>query len=469
MDRIKRLSFFLIFLFCIGILFLVGCGKDTRECEIDSDCAGDCRECTADGRCRTLNNCCGNNRCEANELCTCQKDCAAELEKTPYIAYEMIDNVCVSNVDIDRVTEESSIIKFSVGNSDFSIIPSYTNPFILGYSQMNINIKPDKVEPNTKFLIKRIRIYDQQARNTRVLISERDLNQYLYTINSNINENFILHWDIGDITEPQETKKDLQIEIIYDRIVRNERGDPTIRPGTFERQIARGIDFIIMPSSTCQVELCEDNNICTIDVCTAVGPYEYCTNQYTTTLCCGNKICDSNENKCTCPGDCGECNELFGNFIQYGCNLDNQCVPKVKEGIIEDQARIFKSSSIRDFNFDARIFFQQPMNIKESFRIELTLMQKDSKVRNIEIMSIQLIESSTNLLGEISVEEEFNDIGTMKSFLLNPSLLSMSEPERELRPRVVIKFRYTTIERDEERINLRDEIFTLDQIAFVNI
>ncbi|MFA5259026.1 MAG: hypothetical protein WC402_03035 [Candidatus Pacearchaeota archaeon] len=41
---------------------------------------------------------------------------------------------------------------------------------------------------------------------------------------------------------------------------------------------------------------------------------------------CGDNVCNSGENKCTCSSDCGNCYETQG-CSQYSCDSNNQCAP----------------------------------------------------------------------------------------------------------------------------------------------
>lgn len=44
---------------------------------------------------------------------------------------------------------------------------------------------------------------------------------------------------------------------------------------------------------------------------------------------CGNDVCESSENKCTCPKDCGECSGACGTCKEYSCaNRTCQCTTK---------------------------------------------------------------------------------------------------------------------------------------------
>jgi hypothetical protein len=65
----------------------------------------------------------------------------------------------------------------------------------------------------------------------------------------------------------------------------------------------------------------EDCSTCQKDV--KCGSYETCQNGQCVTFC-GNGKCDVNENKCTCPQDCGSCSGSAGTCQEFYCN-GNEC------------------------------------------------------------------------------------------------------------------------------------------------
>jgi hypothetical protein len=468
-----------------SLFFLSGCGSksttSSNKCTFDEDCSHlTCALCVS-GECRAREkpDCCGNRKCDGNyNECTCPADCGECKSNVDYMIKECdTNNQCVSTINLDSAIKDSKSLEVKLGNNVLRVTPSFHTPFILGTSQLNLNIKADQLDDKTTILIKRIRVYDKINRATKITIAERDLNQELYTINSEIDEDFVLIIERNNtnIDRVLEATKSLAIEVIYDRKSIDTLGRPQVSSSSFERDIATNLKFIIMPTSECNPLECNDGNSCTKNECKFINGYNYCVYEYVTTPCCGNKVCDPGEDKCSCPIDCGECDFVYGSYVEYACNTQNRCMPKIIDGKLEEISKIFTTSSLPHFRYEIKTFFKQPFNIKDDLTVEMKLLDLNSLVISAELQSIQIIESTDNLLGELVVNEAISDVGDIKTYRIKPSRLSMSDSERKLRPRLIFNFRYVIddgVDRDgnpKTKTELRKETLNLDEIYFVNI
>ena len=73
---------------------------------------------------------------------------------------------------------------------------------------------------------------------------------------------------------------------------------------------------------------CNDNNPCTLEKCSSKTNF-FCEHD-TINNCKGNFICESGENKCTAPTDCGVCEHDEGDYTSYTC-INDKCVPTLKK------------------------------------------------------------------------------------------------------------------------------------------
>jgi len=376
---------------------------------------------------------------------------------------------CVSSLNIDGISTESLDIDINKGNSIFSIKPVFDNPFILGYSKLNLRLQLDKIESKTEFLIKRVKVYDMITYTNKVPLAEIDVNQILYTTNTRIDLPIILEMDRNNSNseEVMENEATLAIEVFYDKNQIDYSGNLKTTSQSFEKEIKKDLRVIIMPKNTCDQEDCVDNNSCTRDYCRSVNDYNYCVNEYLIDRgCCGNKVCDPGEDKCACPTDCGDCDYDYGDFIHYGCNQNDKCVPQIKEGTLEKKFKIFSTDTITDFTYDVKVTYEQPHNLDVPFKVEMTLQDVKSNVKNPQIQSIQIVESVDNLLGDLNIGDDFGDIGDTETYNIEPEYLSMSDSERELNPKLIINFRYNVEGREDPY--LKKASFSLDKIAFVD-
>lgn len=457
---------------------LAGCLKKTSSsssgCNSNDDCPA-CQECVSK-KCKVDKDsiCCGNDECQPHQEneCTCPRDCGKCESSDEYLRKECVDDTCASTINLDGVRKKSQAMNTKIGSSEISFIPSFDDPFILGHSKFNIRIKADKLEDKTELDIKRIKIYEKESKSRKVLLAERDLGQKIYTINTEISEDFVLEIERGNIETGETLKetKDLEIEVIYDKNQINYKGKLVSSTGDFAKDVS-DVDFVIPPTTECNKEECTDDNKCTNDACTQLNGYNYCMHEYITKrICCGNKVCEQGEDKCNCPFDCGDCEYDYGEFIHYRCNSDMECVPTIDESEQEEITKVF-NPSVGPFKFRAEVIYKQPFNIEDSLTLELMLLQIDDNVVLNEILSIELIDSGVDLLGELEFDDErFMDVGDTVVYDIEPSNLeTMSDSERALNPGVVMSFRYTIQTGDKEKEYLKSENLNIERVYFVKL
>jgi len=169
-------------LFLISIsLVLTGCSSEDESpvntCQIDADCSAlPCATCQS-GQCqpRTKENCCGNAKCDASENeCTCQDDCGTCISTEEYLSKECDEsNACISSLNFNALTQESQTMEIKISENILSFTPAFDNPFIFGYSKLNIKIQADKLDDKTHFVINRIKVYDKLSGSKKILLSEK--------------------------------------------------------------------------------------------------------------------------------------------------------------------------------------------------------------------------------------------------------------------------------------------------------
>lgn len=497
---------------------MTGCGggsnkSSVKTCETDSDCSVSlCEKCISNECVKNKRpNCCGNKQCDEGENeCNCEKDCdacesdyefyAAKCEDAPLGVNECSDGMdndndklndsldpscnqqgldqkeCIIELNFNSLQRESRDFQKTISTNVLSFTPSFDSPFVLGHSKLNINIKADKLVDNTKIKITRIVVYDEKSSSNRVQLAEHNINQILYTINSEIDEDFILTEDGRNNTNTitiLEDEKDLSVEIYYDRLTIDSSGEERSSISSFDKDIKDDLLFVIMPNSTCDVEDCMDDNACTIDSCKNINGYLYCVNEYALGNCCGNKQCDANEDKCNCPGDCGDCEFSYGDYIHYSCDSSNKCSPDINDDELEEKANTFDASISDLGKFKMEVYFNQPFALDKSFEVKITPQIIDEDAISPVLQSIELTESGTQLLGKLELNEALMGVGETKSYSVKPSLLSMSDPERELRPKIEVNFKFEKNigTEAEPRIKpyLRTESLSVDKVYFVDI
>jgi hypothetical protein len=429
-----------------------------------------CATCV-EGKCapRTKANCCGNGKCDLSEtVCTCA-DCGT-LCKSPSKYFSAIcpsQKECVYNISWGSVTKESETTKVTLGASTLTLTATYDSPFMLGYSKLNIKMKPDILE-NAEYKFKRINIFERVGYNGQKPLASIDTSQILYGINTEINEDFILNIERNNTNskEVYEVQKNIFVEFIYEKKGVDLIGNPLTTQSSFSKDFSKPLKIVVMANSTCP-DSCDDKNPCTIDSCEEVFTYNYCVHDYMEN-CCGNKICDEGENKCGCFSDCGKCDYNFGTYLRYSCSPSNKCEPSIKDNVLERITKKFASSDLADFTFDIKLQYNQPFSTEDSLNIDLTLKSMNA-VTDAVIKSIELYEGQDKLIVESVLNEPIMAIGDTRTYSLKPSISFTSSPERAFAPKLVINFEYTGKDyTGKDKRYMPQETITLDSITFVD-
>lgn len=103
---------------------------------------------------------------------------------------------------------------------------------------------------------------------------------------------------------------------------------------------------------------------------------------------CGNGICDSSENKCSCPKDCGLCSGKV-----EGTQLLKRCVSGECVEALASQEPIFNSREVSSGGdrFTVDTLYNQPFNIKsDTYGFTTTLTKQDSRNQDHKILRAKL-------------------------------------------------------------------------------
>ncbi len=106
---------------------------------------------------------------------------------------------------------------------------------------------------------------------------------------------------------------------------------------------------------------------------------------------CGNGICDGNEDKCTCPSDCGPCSGAVpgSKYLTQEC-VQSKCLQDVAADKIRPVAMSADINSAGD-KFKIDTLYSQPFNIKkDTFDITLTLGTQGPQNSDELIISMEL-------------------------------------------------------------------------------
>ena len=226
---------------------------------------------------------------------------------------------------------------------------------------------------------------------------------------------------------------------------------------------------------------CGDDPECiTDDDCSSIQKCEtaYCYMgecQTTTTKdCCGNDVCEDEENECTCDEDCGECGgvisilnsrgkEIESTYLEYLCNAEDECVASYDE-TEQKQTEFFYEFSENYFTFNIYVKYDIPFDKEISFfDVEITLKDYDKdKIKfPIRFNEIRILEDDT-VIGRKSETLVFDAIGKKLTSKV-PITYMLSQPEEEKKLTISFDYEYIPLkEVDDELVAQETERKTDD-------
>ncbi|MGM5485503.1 MAG: hypothetical protein ACQEP1_06560 [Nanobdellota archaeon] len=187
--------------------------------------------------------------------------------------------------------------------------------------------------------------------------------------------------------------------------------------------------------------------------------------------CCGNQMCEDDENECTCSEDCGECTiNASQEYFEAKCLDDDSCVMDVKKDEMSSQ-ETSKKLDLRDLEIMTTAAYDSPFNVKKSlFDFEFELVDVDKGVTDIEITKVKLRskeDRSSFTLGEKDVEKRLWPSGSsIKEEVYVDK--SMGEKVKEYPVDAVVNYQYKDdgdLKRDSEDFEIKDR---RDPLKFLN-
>ncbi len=398
MSKIKKI-FFAVLVLIIFIVALSGC----KECKYSTDCVAK-NSCfipsCVKGKCiqNPIKNCCGNGIVEEGENeCTCPADagfCKNKKTGSTFTEYKCINNKCVLSPKNPQNKRQS--IKFREANFRITGSIDYNTPLNVREEtfKLKLNLQTKKPEIN-KITIDKVEIYLKTKKGS-LLISEAELNRNLWEVGESIEVPLVV-----DINTKEMSGTSLSIKLYYE-YYKPGSSSPTVN--SLEQRVNSEV-ALFKPDSVprCNIASCDDHNPGTKETgCypgTSICKYEFVSGE------CGNYICEGNENRCTCPSDCGTCERDYGTYVRYVCE-ENLCKATIKDSV-NIQPITFKSSfDVRDSGgtvgrLGVEVTLNQPFNQKTDsvhFKIEMT--DKGSILKSpVEVTKIEIMDKST-LVGE---------------------------------------------------------------------
>lgn len=474
----------IITLFILSVLILAGCAE--KECKVRSDCEsrGSCFLYTCvKGECveREKANCnCGNAVCDEDlgeNSCTCVDDCGTcEEEVSDFMEKTCVNDQCITQIKGLEEKSAEDVIKYEESRQvklQLSLKATYSDPFNVKQSLMNINLKIDKIMDDVNNVkITKIKIIEHTGSKNRyggwdddepVTLSEKTYTKTLFDQTSTFNKEFPIF--IEGIDPEASEQKTITLEISYELKTKDRYGNPVSNEGLFEKEMSM---TFVSPDAPVVCPDCEDNNDCTKGTCNA-GTNFFCEYEIISSgSCCGDDICSPNEDKCRCSTDCGKCTGDVGEYMRMGCSSLNMCTFQIKNVNLIQPTSKLTDVEFGNAKMSMKVNYDIPFD-KSSSLIAFTFEPKVfSNVKNLVLKKIILLDDSGTILGEASGNIAISE-GSSSSASAAISYKSLNAEEEKT---VTVRFEYSLKEYDSRADEWNDVVssysYSLGKLTLLN-
>ena len=421
------------FLFLLLILIiLTSCGK--RECESDADClkthfTGAC----LDGVCiyAPVAGECGNGLCETGETkCNCPVDCGICAGPSGPFELACVGDLCLEVVPASKVKPQVSSAELSAASDKLRVTTTFNQPFNMLKDLFYVDISLSSVyAKNSGRKIKKIVLVGQSPSKQMIPIAELDMDRNVWP-GSEVNAGLIIDFPTA---EKSGVMTNLELQVTYDYIITG------VPKSLVVKSRYSGITFNWVRPSTpypCP-ESCDDNNPGTEDVCDASTGF-FCEHRPVPGAC-GNYVCDSTENPCSCPSDCGPCEGSAGVFMSYAC-LQNACVAQINTGITKTPQSLFDDRNLNQFHLQNNYVYSEPFNVvTDRISLDFSVYNKQAGVSGIKITDVRVFEG-TNEFASASPDLALADVGSKGSVKISLPVQPLPEDSKTLSLKVWYEF-----------------------------
>lgn len=479
-------KYFFLFLITL-ILLLSGCGGECKK-DIDCDDSNDCttnkcfeKECVF----KPIADCtCGNKECEADKgenECICQKDCGRCFGKVgEYLEKSCDADKCVTDVIAQEPVTDTEEIEDQVSRQTVvKMIATYgyDKIFNIDKSLFNVMYRLDTKKPNIRNLrIDKIQVMEVSGNKVRgeypqskVIGELSGINRMLWDEYSDV----IIDIMLGSAAVQDAEKKTIVVKTLYSYDTIDSKGNPTTNSRAY---LGKEMEIVLADPSKEQV--CppvpewDDSNECTIDSCSETTNY-FVLHDIKQGACAGNYVCESGENRCTVPQDCGSCRGQVGEYIRLECD-NNKCMSVlINPDVIQQKKTVdeksLPSTTREDIKFAITLTYDEPFDMSSSAVVlKLEVMQKKDTTGNFKVTRMQLLEGDHEL-GVAELSQGFSSIGEVHELAIGTDF---SLPELQDAKETVLKvyYSYDGVGLRGEPVSYVNEVFELKlpEITFIN-
>jgi hypothetical protein len=209
---------------------------------------------------------------------------------------------------------------------------------------------------------------------------------------------------------------------------------------------------------------CDDGNPATDDVCSAATDY-FCEHKPKAGVC-GNGVCDSGEDKCTCEQDCGPCTGEASKSLSYECSDANKCVTILKPSVTQEPVSIFDDRNLNIFHLQNTYAFNNPFNANaDKFKVDFSLFNIGPAYKDVKISSVKVMELDKEV-ASAEADRAFSAVGD--AFSVEMGIDSFAGMEEEKTLSLKVWYEYSLIVGNESTQKFGSYTKGLGKISIVN-
>lgn len=333
---------------------------------------------------------CGNDWCEANEnICSCPEDCPQStcqgsvgkyFEKTCY------QQKCVVDVSKTEQKTQAMTLTEKIGKDLFRANFKLNNPFNLKRDSLNVELLLDEVAKDVlDRKIQRMRLTAKKDKQ-EIVLSEIYVNKPLWSSGSDfaIEEELIISSESRQIEVSD-------LRLLIDYTYKTSKGDLKQNNLVFK---LKELKLVLLKP---EVEYACPKP------CPAKKGYDSSCNTLTSRCefkpmpdSVGNFICESGENSCSSPKDCGPCEKTL-EFVQFTC-VQNSCVGEIRSDVNVEKISLFDDNKRTGFRLHNIYNYNNPFNaFADKLSVDFTLFEKDDEISQISVDKILVLEQNQQL------------------------------------------------------------------------
>jgi len=395
MNRAQKIT-----ILCIALaVLLVACSK--AQCKQDSDCTEKSKTAYT-SRCLSANNSCeyqpipgvcGNGNCnEANKnKCTCPQDCgtcSGKVSGSTLLTQQCVQNTCIQGLASSAPLFSSQDIQ-SLGDK-FKIDTLYRQPFNLKNDTFGITITlGQQSAQNRDEHLLRAELSAVTTDHRTITLARKDIDKYLWSSGSSIDEDLILDFPTQQL-EGDLNNMILSIDYEYSLLQGTKK---TLRQASFKIPYKEKFTFA-KPNSTYACPACTDRK----GYRKTCGPQTNYFCKYDPVLgACGNSKCETGENKCTCPQDCGPCQGSAGTFLDFTCK-EQQCATVLKPDATITPNNILDQQNLGLIQLANNYKFNNPLApATDKLDLSFAIYKIDPGVSAVTIETIRILDGQQQL------------------------------------------------------------------------